>query len=101
MADKSKIIKRIKDGGALVIYVGTASLMKPYIMRDNDERSAVGKVCSTFSGATISLGVAGYASKIFNKIVDEVADFIDDIRGKKSGKTETDISSKNGGESHV
>ena len=84
MADRSKIIKRIKDGGALVIYVGTASLMKPYITRDNEERSAVGKVCSTVSGTAISFGVAGFASKIFNKIVDEVADFIDDILPSKS-----------------
>lgn len=84
MASRDKIVKKIKDGGALIIYVGTASLMKPYITKDNAERSAVGKVCSIASGATISIGVAGYASRIFNKVVDEVVEFIDDIRKPKS-----------------
>lgn len=84
MADKNKIVKSIKDGGALVIYVGTASLMKPYIVRDNDERSSVGKVCGTVAGAAASFGIAEFACRAFNKIVDEVTEFVDDIRGKKS-----------------
>ena len=89
LMDKSKVIKRIKDGGSLMIYVGTASLMKPYIMRDNEERSIVGKVCSTASGTVISIGIAGFANKVFGKIVDEVADFIDDIRKKPSKSEES------------
>jgi len=87
MADRNKIVKNIKDGGALVIYVGTASLMKPYITRDNDERSAVGKVCGTVAGAAASFGIAGFACKAFNKIVDEVDHFIEDISGKKDKNT--------------
>lgn len=86
--DKNKLIKSIKDGGSLVIYVGTASLMKPYIVRDNDERSIVGKVCSTASGTVISLGVANFASKVFGKIVDEVSEFIADIRKKPESNKE-------------
>ena len=83
MADQSKIVKRVKDIGSLVIYIGTAYLMKPYITRDNDQRNAVGKVCSAASGTVISYGVANYASKFFGKIVDEVADFINDVKPQK------------------
>lgn len=84
MADRNKIIRNIKDGGTLVIYVGTASLMKPYITRDNAQRGAVGKVCSTVAGATASIGVAEFASRIFNRVVDEVAGFIEDVTKKKN-----------------
>lgn len=83
MADRNKIIKNIKDGGSLLIYVGTASLLKPYIMRDNENRSRAGQVCSVAGGTVISLGVANWASKFFGKIVDEVADFIDDVKPPK------------------
>lgn len=93
MADKNKIIKRIKDGGALVIYIGTASLMKPYIIRDNEDRSSVGKVCSTASGIAISFGIAEFANKAFNKIVDEVAKFINDISPQSK--------SEKGGDNHA
>lgn len=93
--DRNSIIKSIKDGGSLVIYVGTASLMKPYITRDNEERSVVGKVCSTASGAVISLGVANFASKVFGKIVDEVVDFVNDIHKKPKPKTETEGGDQN------
>lgn len=86
MADKNTIIKRIKDGGALVIYVGTASLMKPYITRDNDERSAVGKVCGTVAGTAASFGIAEFACRAYNRIVDEISEFIGDISGKKDEK---------------
>lgn len=81
--DRNKVIKNIKDGGSMVIYVGTAALMKPYITRDNDERNAVGKVCSIASGTVMSLGIANWASKFFGKLVDEVADFVDDVKTKK------------------
>lgn len=86
MADREKIIKNIKNGGSLVIYVGTASLMKPLIFRDNQERNAVNKFAATASGTVISLGIANYASKFFGKLVDEVDRFIDDIRPAKKNE---------------
>lgn len=81
--EQSKTVKRIKDVGSLIIYIGTAYLMKPYITRDNDQRNAVGKACSVASGTVISCGVANYASKFFGKMVDDVADFINDVRPPK------------------
>lgn len=100
MADKSKIVKNIKDGGSLLIYIGTASLMKPIITRDNDERGPVGKIGALASGTVISCGIANFASKYFGKIVDEVADFVSDVMPKKknpeSGKDQTKDKSKGG-----
>lgn len=84
--DRTKVIKNIKDGGSLAIYVGTASLLKPYISNGNENRTAVGKVCSVAGGTVISLGVANWASKFFGKVVDEVVDFIDDVKPKKKNE---------------
>ncbi len=82
--NREKVIKNIKDGGSLIIYVGTASLMKPIISRDNDERSPMGKVGAAVSGTVISCGLAQFASNTFSKLVDEVAEFIDDIKKPKN-----------------
>ena len=46
----ANIIKNIKTGGSMAIYVGTASIMKPIIREHNKDRNAVTKVCSVFSG---------------------------------------------------
>lgn len=94
MADRNKIVENIKKGGSLVIYVGTASLMKPFIFKDNDDRNAVGKVCAAASGAVISCGISSYASKFFGKMVDSVVDFIDDVKPKKNKEENTNAVNK-------
>ena len=82
MADKKKIIENIKKGGSLAIYIGTASLMKPIISKNQEERNAVGKVCAVGAGTVISCGISSYASKFFAKMVDTVVDFLDDVKPK-------------------
>lgn len=89
MADKDNIVKNIKTGGSMAIYVGTASIMKPIIQQHNQERNAVTKLCSLVSGTVISCGVSHVASKWFGKLVDKVADFIDDVKHPKK-KEESD-----------
>lgn len=84
MEDKtSSIVKNIKTGGSMAIYIGTASIMKPIIKQHNQERNAVTKLCSVVSGTVISCGVSHIASKWFGKMVDKVADFIDDVKHPK------------------
>lgn len=80
MEDKEKIIK---DVGNMAIYVGTASIIKPIIKQYNQNRNPITKVCSTFTGVVISLGVSHVASKWFNKIVDKVGKFVDDVKSPK------------------
>ena len=82
--DKSTLIKNIKTGGSMAIYVGTASIMRPIIKEHNQERNAVTKLCSVVSGTVISCGISHIASKWFGKIVDKVADFVDDVKNPKA-----------------
>lgn len=84
MADKEKIVNNIKNGGSMAIYIGTASIMKPIIKQYNQDRNAVTKLCSVVSGTVISCGISHVASKWFGKIVDKVADFIDDVKNPKN-----------------
>lgn len=83
MADKNKIVNNIKTGGSMAIYIGTASIIKPIIKQHNEERNAMTKLCSVVSGTVISCGISHIASKWFGKIVDKVADFIDDVKNPK------------------
>lgn len=83
MADREKVISNIKTGGSMAIYVGTASIIKPIIKEHNENRNALTKVCSIVSGTVISCGVSHVASRWFGKIVDKVADFVDDVRKPK------------------
>jgi len=82
--NKTNVIKNIKSGGSMAIYIGTASIMKPIIREHNKERNALTKFCSIVSGTVISCGVSHIASKWFGKMVDKVADFIDDVKNPKS-----------------
>lgn len=83
MADKEKIIKNIKTGGSIIIYIGTAGLMQPIVLKNNEQRNAVGKICAGISGTVLSCGIANFASKYFGKLVDDVTGFIDDVRKPK------------------
>lgn len=84
MADKDKLVSNIKTGGSMAIYIGTASIMRPIIKQHNQDRNAFTKFCSVVSGTVISCGISSVASKWFGKIVDKVADFVDDVKNPKS-----------------
>lgn len=84
MANKDKIVSNIKTGGSMAIYVGTASILRPVIRQYNQDRNAMTRFCSVVSGTVISCGISHVASQWFGKIVDKVADFIDDVKHPKS-----------------
>ena len=90
MADKDNLVSNIKTGGSMAIYVGTASILKPIIKQHNQDRNAVTKICSYVSGTVISCGISHIASQWFGKIVDKVADFIDDVKNPKKKESEAD-----------
>ena len=83
MADSKSIVKNIKTGGSMAIYIGTASIIKPIIKEHNKERNGLAKFCSVVSGTVISCGVSKIASDWFCGIVDKIADFVDDVTPKK------------------
>lgn len=90
MADKDKIVNNIKTGGSMAIYIGTASIMKPIIKEHNQDRNPVTKLCTVVSGTVISCGISHIASQWFGKIVDKVADFVDDVKHPKKKESEAD-----------
>ena len=90
MADKDKIVNNIKTGGSMAIYIGTASIMKPIIKEHNQDRNPVTKLCTVMSGTVISCGISHIASKWVGKIVDKVADFVDDVKHPKKKESEAD-----------
>jgi hypothetical protein len=94
MEDKTtNLVKNIKTGGSMAIYIGTASIINPIIKEHNKERNAVTKFCSVVSGTVISCGVSHIASKWFGKLVDKVVDFIDDVKYPKK-KEESGLNGK-------
>ena len=46
--DKSKWAKNIKTAGNLALYLGTASMVKPFVKEHSEERSGLAKVCTDF-----------------------------------------------------
>lgn len=85
MEDKTtNIVKNIKSGGSVAIYIGTASIMKPIIREHSQERNGLTKLCTVVSGTVISCGVSHIASRWWGKMVDKVAEFIDDVKHPKN-----------------
>lgn len=79
-ARREKILKNIKLGGSLLMYIGSAGLMNPIIRDARQNQSGPMKVCSFGAGTVLSLGVGSLASKVFNKLVDKTVDFYDDVK---------------------
>ena len=84
---KTSLIKNIKNGGSMAIYIGTASIMKPIVREHNQERNALTKFCTVVSGTVISCGVSHIASRWWGKLVDKVVEFIDDVKHAKKEET--------------
>lgn len=82
MADRTKIVRDIKAGGDIAIYVGTASILKPIITQNNQNKNPLMKLCRIVTGTVISCGISSIASKWFNKSVDKISEFVDDVKPK-------------------
>ena len=79
---REKLIKGIKSGGSLLMYIGSAGLMNPIIRDARQNQSGPMKICSFGAGAILSLGLGSLASKCFDKVVDKTFDFYDDVKPK-------------------
>lgn len=79
-ARRKKRIKNIKTGGDLMMYVGSAALMSPFIRRAQQEQNGVMGICATCAGAVLTIGMGNVASKILEKTIDKVVDFWDDVK---------------------
>lgn len=83
---REKRIQNVKTGGDLMMYVGSAALMLPCIKKARENQNSIMGLCATGAGAILSVGLGSAASKLFNKTVDKIADFWEDV--KPSGPAE-------------
>lgn len=89
-ARRQKRIQNVKTGGDMVMYLGSAGLMMPWMKKSRETQNGIMGLFSTCAGAVISIGLGNIASKIFNKTVDKVADFWDDVKPSGPNKKSTE-----------
>lgn len=75
--------KNAKRAGTVMAYVGTASLMRPFVSKAREDQSGAMQACTIFSGTVLSIGLGKIATKFMNDTIDKVMDFIDDVKPKK------------------
>lgn len=93
---RERIIRNVKRGGSVVMYVGTAGLISPMVRKARETQNGAMGICSTGAGVVLSAGIGKLASDIFSKVVDKVADFWDDVKPQKTSEE----SEKKDGESN-
>lgn len=76
---KDKVIKTVKDVGDVAMYIGSASIVRPFVSKKNVQLNGPLQLCAYGAGAVISFGLGSWTSNWFNKIVDTVVDFVEDI----------------------
>ena len=87
--ERTRLIKGIKNVGDLIMYIGSAAITIPAINKAKENQNGFMGSCATGAGAMLSVGLGKAASNIFNKVVDKVADFVDDVTPeKKESKSE-------------
>ena len=62
------------------MYVGCAGLMIPQIQRSRENQNSLMGLCTVGAGAVLSVGLGSLASRIFDKTVDKIVDFWDDVK---------------------
>lgn len=93
---RERIIRNVKRGGSVVMYVGTAGLISPMVRKARETQNGAMGICSTGAGVVLSAGIGKLASDIFGKVVDKVVDFWDDVKPQKTSEE----SEKKDGESN-
>ena len=86
MADKEKIIKNIKTGGDLMMYIGSAGIVSNVLSKNREHKNPAMNACILGSGAIFSLGLGKLASSWFEKAVDEIVKFVDDVKKPEKKK---------------
>lgn len=77
---RRKRIRAVKTGGDIVMYVGSAGLMVPVIKRAQENQSGLMGMCAAGAGIILAAGLGNIASRMFEKTVDKVIDFWDDVK---------------------
>ena len=81
--NRDTVIKNVKTGGNILMYVGSAALMMPQIQRAKENQNGILGCCATGAGIVLAAGLGGIASSFLNKIVDKAINFWDDVKPKE------------------
>lgn len=76
------------------MYIGTAALAMPVIQKAREKNNGLMGTCALGAGAIISIGLGKMASSIFNRTVDKVVDFIDDVKPKENSNEKSSVVSE-------
>ena len=85
---RDNIVKNIKTGGSMIMYIGSAGLMTPQIQRAKQNQNGIMGLCTTGAGAILAIGLGNLGSKLLGKAVDKIADFWEDVRPKNNDDEE-------------
>ena len=85
---RSKLVKNVKRGGTVMVYVGTANLVRPLINKAREDQNGAMQACAIFSGTILTLGIAKKVNEWMNTAVDKIIDFFDDVKPKKTEEEE-------------
>lgn len=86
--DRSKLIKNIKAGADLAMYIGAAGLMGPIMRKAQENHNPAMNLCIFASTSVLTLGIGKIAGGWVEKTIDDIAAFIEEVKAPK--KEETD-----------
>lgn len=78
----SRVIRNVKTGGDILMYIGSAALMRPQIQRAKENQNGILGTCATGAGIILAFGLGSVASTFMHKAIDKVVDFWDDVKPK-------------------
>ena len=79
-------IQNVKAGGDIMMYIGAAGLVAPFVRNAKEKTSPLLQSCVTGAGIILSLALGNFAGKKFEKTVDRVVDFWDDVKPSGQAK---------------
>ncbi len=79
-------IQNVKTGGDIMMYIGAAGLVAPFVRSAKEKQSPLLQSCVTGAGIILSIALGNFAGKSFEKTVDRIVDFWDDVKPSGQAK---------------
>ena len=80
--DHNKVVKGVKTGANIAMYIGSAGLVLPLMQNAREKENGILGACTGLAGAILSIGLGKLGSTISDSIIDKVVDFWDDVKPK-------------------
>ena len=66
-----------------MMYIGSASLVMPFVQKAREDHNSVMGACAMGAGVILSIGLGNFASKLLNQTIDKAVEFWDDVKPKE------------------